>query len=287
MLKYSQMPGIFKLERNRLGRPYHRLPSIFVSKFDKLDARLNNYFLKKHRTNISLKKIHCEMDVTNKNATLFTSEVGQLAFDIDRQLLLDLLSNFYGLDSESGSDTDEIALTKTEVRLKNRLAKDILEIIFNQDTSGLPLSITPDNMGVQTQWTYQIIFTLDDKQTHCFHILLDDAHTDYILNALRMHENSRNKEQPDAAALQEKKKRVVNEVINNLPLKLTARVAELSLNVSELTAIKPGDILPINLPERYPVFIGKAELFSALLVEDKNKFVLSEIEGTTSENSYD
>ncbi|MCS2150680.1 FliM/FliN family flagellar motor switch protein [Scandinavium manionii] len=289
MLKYSQTPGIFKLEGNRLGRPYHRLQTIFVSKFDTLDSRLNNYFLKKHRSYISLKRIDCEMDVSNKTAELFTSEVGQLAFDIDRPLLLTLLGNFYGLeeDLESESSEEHGLPTKTEIRLKNRLASDLLEMIFDKDSSGLALSIAPDNMGVQTQWTYKITFTLDGAEGNCFYIFLDDAHTDFVLNALRQQDIRNSSEQLDTRARKEKKQAVVSEVINTLPLTLTVKIAEISLNVAELTTIKPGDILPIGLPERYSVNIGKAELFSALLVEDKNKLYLSDIAGTKSENSYE
>ncbi len=33
MLKYSKTPGIFKLEGNRLGRPYHHLPTLFTGNF--------------------------------------------------------------------------------------------------------------------------------------------------------------------------------------------------------------------------------------------------------------
>lgn len=47
MLKYSQTPGIFKLEGNRLGRPYHRLPTMFTGNFDTIESHLGNYFLKK------------------------------------------------------------------------------------------------------------------------------------------------------------------------------------------------------------------------------------------------
>ncbi|EGZ4789724.1 hypothetical protein CIC83_003855, partial [Escherichia coli] len=84
MLKYSKTPGIFKLEGNRLGRPYHRLPTLFTGNFDVIDSHLGSYFLKKHRSNITLKKIGCEMDIINKNAELMVSQVGHLAFDIDR-----------------------------------------------------------------------------------------------------------------------------------------------------------------------------------------------------------
>ena len=53
MLKYSKTPGIFKLEGNRLGRPYHRLPTLFTGNFDVIDSHLGSCFLKKHRSNIN------------------------------------------------------------------------------------------------------------------------------------------------------------------------------------------------------------------------------------------
>ncbi len=46
MLKYSKTPGIFKLEGNRLGRPYHRLPTLFTGNFDVIDSHLGSYFSK-------------------------------------------------------------------------------------------------------------------------------------------------------------------------------------------------------------------------------------------------
>lgn len=57
MLKYSKTPGIFKLEGNRLGRPYHRLPTLFTGNFDVIGSHLGSYFLKKHRSNITLKRL--------------------------------------------------------------------------------------------------------------------------------------------------------------------------------------------------------------------------------------
>ena len=46
MLKYSKTPGIFKLEGNRLGRPYHRLPTLFTGNFDVIDCILAATFSK-------------------------------------------------------------------------------------------------------------------------------------------------------------------------------------------------------------------------------------------------
>lgn len=56
MLKYSKTPGIFKLEGNRLGRPYHHLPTLFTGNFDVIDSHLGSYFLKKASQQYHLKK---------------------------------------------------------------------------------------------------------------------------------------------------------------------------------------------------------------------------------------
>lgn len=285
MLKYSQTPGIFKLEGNRLGRPYHRLPTMFMSKFDVIDSRLNNYFLKKHRTSITLKKIGCEMDVSNKTADLMASQVGHLAFDIDRPLLLTLLSNFYGLEEARDDSASPDLPTKTEMRLKNRLAQDICSLIFHKDTLGIPLSIKIDTSTVCTRWAYQIAFNLSDDENGRFYVLLDDAHTDYILNFLRKKENSRTPE--DTRKRQENKRSAVDELIHTLPLTLKVNVAQFPLSVAELTTLQVGDILPISLPETFSVHIGKSEVFQALIVEDREKLYLSEITETTTEKSYE
>ena len=44
MLKYSQTRGIFTLEGNRLGRPWHRLPNMFTRRFDIIESRIGSYF---------------------------------------------------------------------------------------------------------------------------------------------------------------------------------------------------------------------------------------------------
>lgn len=282
MLKYSQTPGIFKLEGNRLGRPYHRLPTLFTGNFDTIESHLGNYFLKKHRTNISLTKICCEMDVINKNAELMVSQIGHLAFDIERTLLLMLLSNFYGLESTLAdkSPHDDFP-TKTESRLKCRLAMDLVSLIFNKNTSGIPLTVKLDSSTIQTRWAYQLSFILGEEKACGFRILLDDAHTDYILNLIRHHDHNLDKQQADKSAARAQKKTLLNEIIHTLPLTMDVKIAELALNVADLTTLKPGDILPVSLPEHFPVYIGKSQLFNALIVEDKDKLFLSGLTNKT------
>ncbi|WP_165431005.1 FliM/FliN family flagellar motor switch protein [Atlantibacter hermannii] len=285
MLKYSETKGVIKLEVNRLGRPYHRLPDVFNSQFDIMDLRLGNWFLKKHRANILLKNITFKMDVGNKSAELLTSPIGNVGFDIDRALLLALLDKFYGMENSVEQETHTSLLTKTEQRLKSRMASDIITLLFSPECLNLPLPVKPNSTGVQTHWAWQAIFSLGDEPDKSFSLLLDDAHTDFILNRLRKHDKHQAREgrASDKAAFADS----LVAAVNTLPMNLTVKVAELSLNVAMLTTLRPGDILPVSLPESFPVFIGSSPLFTGAIVEEHDRLILSDIKEIIVEKNYE
>ncbi|MCT4704596.1 FliM/FliN family flagellar motor switch protein [Enterobacteriaceae bacterium H16N7] len=285
MLKYSQIRGVVKLEGNRLGRPYHRLPNMFTSKFEIVESRIGTYFLKKHRSSVNLKKISCEMDVTRKNTELMFTPVGSLAFAIDRSMLLSILNSFYGLEATLAEKNQQDSLpSKTELRLRNRLALDICSMLFSEDTLGLPLKISSDFSTVQSHWAYQITFSVNDEGNSNFYILLDHAHTDHILNTLRKKEK-RNVDEHQAS--RQEKQEIIRQIVNTLPLSLNVKIAEMEMSVADLTTIKPGDMFPLSLPEKFPVYIGQSQLFNALIVEDSDKLYLSDILENISEKSYE
>ena len=91
---------------------------------------------------------------------------------------------------------------------------------------------------------------------------------------------------PQQVAKSVNKPALIKEIIRSLPLTLNVKIAELSMNVADLAQIKAGDILPSSLGETFPVAIGQSELFSALIVEDKDKLFLSELAGK-NENSHE
>ncbi|WP_148872697.1 FliM/FliN family flagellar motor switch protein, partial [Serratia marcescens] len=93
-------------------------------------------------------------------------------------------------------------------------------------------------------------------------------------------------DEPQASRV-EKQKSIVKQIINTLPLSLNVKIAEMAMSVADLTAIQPGDIFPISLPEKFPVYIGQSELFNALIVEDHDKLFISEILENISEKSYE
>ncbi len=78
-----------------------------------------------------------------------------------------------------------------------------------------------------------------------------------------------------------------NQLVSQLPIRLTSQLSCNDLTFFDLMEIKEGDIIPASLPERFPVFIGKKPLFSAVVTESRGKLFLSEFNDKTNEITHD
>lgn len=270
---------MIKLEINKLGRPYHKIPQIFNDMHDSLDIKLNTYFLKKYRVNAALKTMRFEMDIVQKQAQILTSDVGSLAFDIERSLLLSILNDYYGLNKERQDITPspEAPVTKTEERLKNKLAQELVSLIAGEALFGKTLLIKADPTSLITHWSYRIQFTLDGYEGQ-FSLLLDTLHVDRLLANLRQQGESSLPDRPETG---------IKTSFMTLPVRLHGRLATVPLTVAALLQLKSGDILPVTLSDRIPLFIGKQPLFNAVIAEEQGKLFFSEFNELTNEKAYD
>ncbi|MCT4716223.1 FliM/FliN family flagellar motor switch protein [Enterobacteriaceae bacterium H18W14] len=279
----ENIPDLVKFDVNKLGRPWHKLPKKMNDCFDILDTRLSIYFLKKFRVNISLKNMTFAMDKIYKNTQVFSTCYGNIAFDIDRILLLNILHDYYGLSKDSNQMTPDLTqpVTKTEERLKNKLAQELTHLIINKDTFGEDLEIKNDYSTVISQWSWCITFELEGYDSGSFTVLLDNLHIDRMLAELRTSQSEEERSQKQLSAAQ------IERMFYSLPLKLQGRLASLNLTVAQLTDIEAGDIIPISLNEPLPVFIGKEQIFNAVIADDRGKLFLSEFNDKTIEKSYE
>lgn len=275
-------PSAVKLEMNKLGRPYHKVPKIFTDRFDILDAKLGTYFLKKYRVNVSLSNLEFNMDCSHKHAIIFSTEFGNVGFDIDRPLLLNVLNDYYGLNNDNNNiNVDHDApVTKTEERLKNKLGCELSCLILNCDVFSKKLKIKNDYSAIINKWSYKLTFSLEGYNEGKIYLLLDNHHIDKLLSTFRAPVEEVPNEEPFSSAILEK-------LINFLPLRLTGRLSSSNLTVAELADLKAGDVLPISLPERFPVFIGKEQPFTAVIAEDRGKLFLSEFNDKLNEANND
>ena len=279
------LPDLVTLEISKLGRPWHRLPKLMNACFDMIDARLSIYFLKKLRVNAALKTMSFAIDKNYKNTQVFSTPYGNVAFDIDRILLLNILHDYYGLSKDHGNVVpDETSPeTKTEERLKNKLGQELTRLIINKDTFGEDLDIKNDYSAVINQWSWCITFTLEGYDYGNFTILFDHHHVDRMLARMRSPESGGDaavsKQSPGPAQIER--------LFYSLPLKLNGHLASMNLTVAQLADIRPGDIIPVSMHEPMPVFIGKEAIFEADIAEDRGKLFLCDIHDKTIEKRYE
>lgn len=277
----DNLPDLVKLDVSKLGRPWHKLPKLMNDNFDILDARLSIYFLKKLRVNAALESMSFAIDQHYKNAQIFSTPYGNIAFVIDRILLLNILHDYYGLSKDSSQIEPDVSLpiTKTEERLKSKLGQELTSLAICKETFGEDLDIKVDYSTVISQWAWCITFTLEGYSNGSFSILLDNHHVDQMLATLRT---------PDAHERDIEKSTTlstgqIERLFDSLPLTLTGRLASLNLTVAQIADIKPGDIIPIAINEPLPVFIGKEQIFEAAIAEDRSKLFLCDIHDKTTE----
>lgn len=282
--QYDDLPDLVKPEISKLGRPWHKLPKLMNDSFDILDARLSIYFLKKLRVNAALKSMTFAIDQNYKNAQIFSTPYGNIAFVIDRILLLNILHDYYGLSKDSNHvvPDDTLPVTKTEERLKSKLGLELTSLVISKETFGEDLDIKVDYSTLISQWSWCITFTLEGYDHGSFTVLLDHRHVDQMLASLRSPDTSQNS--APSAPLSPAQ---IERLFDTLPLKLNGRLASLNLTVAQIADIKPGDVIPIAVNEPLPVFIGKEQIFEAAIAEDRSKLFLCDIYDKTTEKHYE
>ncbi|UGS41843.1 FliM/FliN family flagellar motor switch protein [Pseudocitrobacter corydidari] len=282
--QYDDLPDLVKPEISKLGRPWHKLPKLMNDSFDILDARLSIYFLKKLRVNAALKSMTFAIDQNYKNAQIFSTPYGNIAFVIDRILLLNILHDYYGLSKDSNHvvPDDTLPVTKTEERLKSKLGLELTSLVISKETFGEDLDIKVDYSTLISQWSWCITFTLEGYDHGSFTVLLDHRHVDQMLASLRSPDTSQNS--APSAPLSPAQ---IERLFDTLPLKLNGRLASLNLTVAQIADIKPGDVIPIAINEPLPVFIGKEQIFEASIAEDRSKLFLCDIYDKTTEKHYE
>ncbi|EIC82592.1 FliM/FliN family flagellar motor switch protein [Serratia sp. M24T3] len=294
----SELLNLIKLDVQKLGRPYHKLPKLLKSCFDLIDVNFVCYFLKKYRMNISLEDIQFNADCVDKNVEVYGNEAGHIGFDLDRFLLLNILNDYYGLNRDDIASvlpnlksSDEltqsnIVPSKTEERLKNKLGIELSQIILNQEKFGKQLESRTEHSVMIGKWAYRISFILAGGKG-AFHLFLDSGNVDRLLNALRHPQEFGTLKSYTVLTKANGGQGASTNMLETLPVKLYGKLSSLTLTLSQLMELKKGRILPISLPDSIPLFVGKQQIFSAMIAEDRGKLFFSEFQDITSEIKHD
>ncbi|MBP9643482.1 MAG: FliM/FliN family flagellar motor switch protein, partial [Budvicia sp.] len=106
-------------------------------------------------------------------------------------------------------------------------------------------------------------------------------HVDRLLATLRNPNENERKETESLSGEQ------FERMINCLPIRLVGRLSSSQLTVAELMTLKAGDIVPVSLPNRFPLLVGKEQLFNAVIAEDRGKLFFSEFNENINETKHD
>lgn len=276
-------PDLSVMDISKLGRPWHKLPRLINENFDLLDARLSVYFLKKFRSNIAIKSIQFAMDKQDKHAKIFSTDYGNVAFKIERDFLLRILGDYYGLGDGPGESEHHIThpVSKTEERLKSKLGQEIIALFLNASVFGEEINIISDPMSVINRWAWEVIFDLEGYDNGRFSIFLDYPHVERILVRLR---------NGSAEVIEKpvKPERIwVEKLFYGLPVTLTGRLVSHKTTVNKLADIRPGDIISVSLNDPVPVFVRQEKIFEATIAEERGKLFFCECHDKKSEQYYE
>lgn len=283
MYQKEDCPDVTSIDVNKLGRAYHKIPKIITEKFDGIESRLSIFFLRKYRMNAILGNMTFDTERHFKHAQLFENAYGNIGFEVNRSFLLNILHTYYGLSKDSQPiicDTSQ-PVTKTEERLKNKLGHELAQLIMVQEILAEEMELKNDYSAVINQWAWCIQFWLEGYDEHCFSILLDTHHVDILLASQREQNplpSQQNKNLPPAQ---------IEHLFVSMPLSLTGKLASVNLTLAQLLEIRPGDILPMSLNDPLPVYIGKEQLFSSTIAEDRGKLFLTDFKDKTPEMKYE
>ncbi|MBZ6397195.1 MULTISPECIES: FliM/FliN family flagellar motor switch protein [Pantoea] len=199
-------------------------------------------------------------------------------------MLLQILHDYYGLGKESRTKSLDVnqPMTKTEDRLKNKIGLDLTRLLIDKEIFGQDVEIKSDNTTVINQWSWCVTFTLEGYEEGSFTLLFDSAHVDQMLATLRSPGSD-----PQASRQMSPTPAQIERLFYTLPLKFSGHVASLNLTIAQLAKIRPGDIIPVNINESIPVYIGKEQIFDARIAEDRGKLLLCEFNDRTIEKHYE
>ena len=185
---------------------------------------------------------------------------GIVTMRIDATLISQLVDRFYG-GRGNGASSEKHEFTPTEIRLINRLSGQIMSalveswadiarldpILVSRETGIAQADILPADSDVVVQ-TFEIDLGVKDK------FLIEFVYPQDGLSGIEMPAGTRRVEEPKAKDhfWQAQLNRRIEEV--RLPVKTV--LARPNLKMSELMALKPGDVIPINIGRRLPLIVG-------------------------------
>lgn len=260
--------SLTRLKPQKLGRHYHKIPHYIRESSAKYPRIISDYFLRNYRINLELLKVDVHDQVAHEAECIYRSALGKVGFAIDRSLLTEALECYYGGTCLPSHEAPPISTS--EQRMRTRLGIDVSQLFARTILAGETFGkLQPhDNAYDEAVWEYVAEFNftshITGSQASIF-IYLDTQLVDELTSRLS----------PPLPPQQ------IGSSINKirqLPVRLDCVVASLQMPLSQVLALRPGDILAMRLLERCDVKINQQKLFRGAIFEDDGSLFLTSLE---------
>ncbi|CAE6947310.1 FliM/FliN family flagellar motor switch protein [Vibrio alginolyticus] len=243
-----------------LGKPVHiireKLENLLSDSCNTLTYELQNW-LKTEKVETSISEVSLHTLVPNKmfkpHTCTFQHNAGGLLYvHIDQAMLLRIADTFFGARIERKTNV----LSNSDCRLQERIGKFIINWLAPDEMWSVSEFEPSQGLGL-----YATIKVTIANTSGLIHLRLNEELIGVLTQQLGLKSNQ-DLYDPFCHSLE------------STPVRLTAQLSKKTLPLSELVALKPDDILPIELLSDVPVSIGQEHLFTGHVAEKDGQLVL-------------
>ena len=281
------------LDPSLLGRPVHLLPIFAAQLRDDLMQSMRLNMNRRYWGGFQVEDVQFSRidgaNTHNSRWLSFAAPAGQIAFSLERKVLLSVLNYRYGSGAKSDSvpevDEASVRVTATEERLAVVLGQQLAGTLAGRIEANLPPGGKPladdDGAAVEdygfkpttgaqpAKGAWVIVVTLAGATSGVtagrFWFALDKHLMAGVLRGLLRDRDGAKKRKPAGPLAQ------------RLHLGLTGRLASKEVMLGSLYDLQVGDIIPISL-HRADVLLEDSRLFTAAVTEHKGKLCLTSFE---------
>jgi len=257
-----------RLKPHKLGRHYHKIPQFIHEISNKYPRVIADYFLRNYRINLEQNRVLVHEQRDLEPECVYRSDLGKVGFAMDRTLLAEVLECYYG--GTGMPKPSEMPVTTSEQRMRSRLGIDVAQIFARALLGGETFGdLKPwENAYEECQWEYIAEFQyhshITNKESSIF-IYLDAQLVDELTNRMT-------NPAPAPTGV-----RPINQSVH-LPVKLDCVIASLQMPLSQVLALREGDLVVMRMRERCDVEINQEKLFRGALFEDDGALFLTSLE---------
>jgi flagellar motor switch protein FliM len=264
-----------------LGRPVHRLPEFAAQLREDLAQAMRLNVHRRYWGAFQVDEVafnRLDGREARQRWLGFAAPSGQLAFALDRKILLSVLNYRYGraTRAEAAIDEQAVRITATEERLAVVLGQQLASIVAARIESNLPdggREPGEDDQikaGVATQpakgsWVITVSLSDGELQGKAW-FALDKQVMGSVLRGLQPARDAGKKGSKNPGPLAAR-----------LEVGLSGRLVSKETTLGALFDLRVGDVIPISL-HRADVMLEDSRLFTAAVTEHKGKLCLTSFE---------